>query len=67
MVNSDGFDVSFGGMSMRGIILSSYAVVRLKTLIFNIIQKALDADCAWCFCVMDAAIAVPAVLVAYLH
>ena len=38
MVNSDGFDVLFGGMSMRGIILPLYAAERLKTLIFNMLN-----------------------------
>ena len=38
MAISNGFDALFGGVSMRGITLPSYAVVWLKMLIFNMLN-----------------------------
>ena len=38
MAISNGFDALFGGVSMRGITLPSYAVVWLKILIFNMLN-----------------------------
>ena len=38
MAITNGFDALFGGVSMRGITLSSHVIIRLKTLIFNMLN-----------------------------